>query len=483
MLGKILLRVLPVMTGLLLSGLYAFSQNILPPLQPEQDACGALLLCGGSFTTPYSYQGTGNVVDLSTTPCASGEDNSMWLKVTVAIGGSIEFRIIPIDTADDYDFAVVDITRSGCLSLSPSEVVRCNFNNNNPGSNPLGIVGLSDTGTTAFVQGGYFGNPFAQSITAVAGQTYLIMINNFGHDSTPGPSKGFTIDFSGSTATFLSNSPPAFEGVVKACSDSTVTVTLTTPVLCSSIAPDGSEFYITPSIPIAGATGQNCVNSGGYTSEVTVRFSSAAPPGKYGLYAQLGVNGTTLLNLCGDSLLQTNTTATVSIPFQVPRPVLDNYLPPDTTKCNYSTIPIAAEEGFVKYLWSSGQSTPVIEIIDPGTYFLTVTDSNACVGVDSISIKDSVCPQYVYLPSAFTPNGDGRNDLFRPKFAGAVSHYKFAIFDRWGRQVFESGNPSEGWNGTAGGRPQPEGVYVWMCIYELFQQPEKIQKGTVMLIR
>ena len=125
----------------------------------------------------------------------------------------------------------------------------------------------------------------------------------------------------------------------------------------------------------------------------------------------------------------------------------------------------------------------LIEIIDPGTYFLSVTDSNACVGIDSVNIKDSVCPQYVYLPSAFTPNGDGRNDIFRPVFAGAASHFKFAIFDRWGRQVFESSNPSEGWNGSAGGRPQPEGVYVWMCIYQLFQQPEKMQKGTVMLIR
>src|ERR1700749_461279 len=137
----IFLLFLPVITACLLSPTRSFSQNVLPPLQPEQDACGALLLCGGSFTTPYSYQGTGKVVDLSTTPCGSGEDNSIWLKVTVAIGGTIAFRIIPIDPSDDYDFAVAEITHSSCVTLSPSDVVRCNFNNNNPGSNPKGITG------------------------------------------------------------------------------------------------------------------------------------------------------------------------------------------------------------------------------------------------------------------------------------------------------------------------------------------------------
>jgi len=55
----------------------SFSQTVLPPDQPEQDACNALPLCGGKFFTPYSYQGQGLVNDLIQTPCGDGEDNSM----------------------------------------------------------------------------------------------------------------------------------------------------------------------------------------------------------------------------------------------------------------------------------------------------------------------------------------------------------------------------------------------------------------------
>ena len=193
----------------------SFSQTVLPADQPEQDACNALPLCGGKFFTPYSYQGTGLVNDLTQTPCGDGEDNSMWLKFSVVNAGQVVFQIIPLDTSDDYDFAVLDVTNTDCSKLSSSDVVRCNFNNNWSGSNALGIVGLSDTGTMTSVADGDTGWSFLAPINALAGHTYFIMINDFGPDANPGPSNGFTIDFSGSTATFQSNAPPAFQSIVK----------------------------------------------------------------------------------------------------------------------------------------------------------------------------------------------------------------------------------------------------------------------------
>jgi len=459
----------------------SFSQTLLPPDQPEQDACNALPLCGGKFFTPYSYQGQGLVMDLTSTPCGPyGEDNSMWLKVTVANAGQIVFKIIPVDTSDDYDFAVLNVTNVSCSQLSPSDVVRCNYNNNWPGSNPMGIVGLSDTSTITEVADGDTAFSFVAAINAVAGETYLIMINNFGPDANPGPSHGFTIDFSGSTATFQSNAPPALQNIVKHCSDSSVTVQLNEPIQCNSITADGSEFYITPTIPIAGASGVNCV-SGGYTSQVVIRFSGIATPGNYVLNAQPGTSSTTLVNLCGDAMTFTSTSST--LPFTVPAGVKDNYLPPDTTKCDYSTISVGSLRTFDSYLWSSGQSTSTIPILNPGLYTLQVTDSNGCMGTDSISITDSTCPQYVYLPNAFTPNGDGKNDIFRPVFAGAASTFRFAVYDRWGRAVFVTTTPGAGWDGTTGGRPQPAGTYVWECVYQLYKEPEHMQRGTVMLIR
>jgi len=456
----------------------AFSQTILPPDQPEQDACHALSLCGGKFFTPYSYQGTGRKVDLSNTPCASGEDNSMWLKVRIATPGTLAFRIIPKDTSDDYDFAVIDGTHANCSSLSPSDVVRCNFNNNEPGSNPLGIVGMSDTGKSAFIQGGFFGNPFLQAINANAGDTYLVMINNFGHDSNPGPSNGFTIDFSASTATFVADSLPAFQNFLPQCSDTTVVFSLNKPVLCSSIAADGSDFTISPFLPITGAAGVNCVGATGYTQEVIIHLGTHAAAGNYTLNAQKGSDGNTILDLCGDAMALPD-----ALPFTIPPPVTGKFLPPDTTKCIYSTISIVPTREFAGYAWSNGQTSPSIAVIDSGLYTLHVKDANGCLGADSIHISDSTCPQYVYIPTAFTPNGDGRNDVFRAVFAGPTSDFRLAIYDRWGRVVFETTDPFKGWDGTSGGNQQPGGTYAWVCIYRLYQHPQRMQRGTVILIR
>lgn len=453
----------------------------LPPDQPEQDACHALSLCGGKFFTPYSYSGTGRNLDLSSTPCGSGEDNSMWLKVVIATAGDLVFRIIPRDTSDDYDFAVLDATNANCSSLTQSEVVRCNFNNNWPGSNPLGIVGLNDSSTVQFVPDGYTGNSFCQSINAPAGHTYLIMINNFGHDSMPGPSNGFTIDFSGSTATFVPDSLPEFQASLQQCIDSSLTFSLNRPILCNSIAADGSQFTVSPFLPVTSASGVNCVNGNGYTQEIVLHFGVHAASGNYLLSAQKGTNGTTVLDLCGDGM-----SLPATLPFTIPPPITGKFLPPDTTKCSYSTITISSLREFVAYNWQHGSSAangPSIAVTDPGLYKLQVSDANGCTATDSIDIKDSTCPQFCFIPTAFTPNGDGKNDKFKAVFAGPTSDFKIAVYDRWGRVVFETTDPFLGWDGTTGGNPQPAGTYAYICIYRLYQQPQRMQRGTVILIR
>jgi gliding motility-associated-like protein len=471
---------MPAIAGCLLLPDHSFAQHVLPPNQPEQDACHALAICS-KFFTPYSYQGEGRVDDLPATPCGDGsaELNAVWIRVTIASAGLLAFDITPVDSTDDYDFAVLDITNENCDTLNPGEVIRCNFNGNVPGSNPMGIVGLSASSTVTEVQPGTFGNSFCEAIAVLPGQVYLIMVNNPGLIGPTGAGRGFTIDFSASTTAFEDTNPlPAFDGVVKTCSDSSVTIQLKAPVLCSSIAADGSEFYITPDIPIAGASGINCDGSQGYTSQVVISFVNHIPNGNYTLNVQNGTNRNTLLNIC-DGPIPLNSV----LPFLMAPPIPKGYLPPDTTKCDYSTLTVASLGAFLTYAWSSGQNTPAIQVLNPGEYKLIVTDSNGCIGTDSIAIKDSACPQYVYVPNAFTPNGDGRNDLFRAVLAGAVSEYTFAVYDRLGRMVFESNDPSVGWNGTTAGTQQPVGTYVWMCIYRLYQQPQRLQKGTVLLIR
>src|SRR5690606_14332587 len=109
-----------------------------------------------SFPTRRSsdLQGEGLGIDLAGTPCGGGEAESMWIRLEVTTPGSIVFTIAPISPEDDYDFAVIDITDVGCENMTSANVVACNFNNNNAGSNVNGVIGLNSTSTISYVLGG-----------------------------------------------------------------------------------------------------------------------------------------------------------------------------------------------------------------------------------------------------------------------------------------------------------------------------------------
>ncbi|MGZ8544705.1 MAG: T9SS type B sorting domain-containing protein [Flavisolibacter sp.] len=94
------------------------------------------------------------------------------------------------------------------------------------------------------------------------------------------------------------------------------------------------------------------------------------------------------------------------------------------------------------------------------------------------------CPCEVFVPTAFTPNNDGLNDLFRPKFACYAKNYKLSIFTRWGQVIYETSDVNQGWNGKRGAVGLPAAVYVWMIEYSNPNTKEKyLKKGTVALIR
>lgn len=90
----------------------------------------------------------------------------------------------------------------------------------------------------------------------------------------------------------------------------------------------------------------------------------------------------------------------------------------------------------------------------------------------------------IAVPTAFTPNNDGRNDRFAPHNALKGDNYRFQVFNRWGQRVFFSRNWRDKWDGTLNGQPQPAAVYVWMLEYTHRDTGKQVfEKGTVMLIR
>jgi gliding motility-associated-like protein len=160
-----------------------------------------------------------------------------------------------------------------------------------------------------------------------------------------------------------------------------------------------------------------------------------------------------------------------------------NFLKATDSICTDDGLAILSLRPYASYLWSNGETAGKIFVQEPGTYWLTATNSDGCSGTESISVFEKKCITDIYVPSAFTPNNDGQNDVFKPVIYRTVKQYRFAIYNRWGAQVFQTTNPQTGWSGYIGGNPQANGSFVWTCYYQFQGSEPKFAKGTVVLIR
>lgn len=159
------------------------------------------------------------------------------------------------------------------------------------------------------------------------------------------------------------------------------------------------------------------------------------------------------------------------------------FLPGDTLLCSYDKLTVRSLKSFSSYQWSSGASASSITVSQPGTYWLQVKDVNGCVGRDSIIISPKDCMKGCYVPTAFSPNKDGKNDIFRPLLFGNVKKYQFTIYNRWGQIVFQTTELNKSWDGTVAGILQEPNVFLWTCTYQFEGEEVKTERGTVMLVR
>lgn len=140
-----------------------------------------------------------------------------------------------------------------------------------------------------------------------------------------------------------------------------------------------------------------------------------------------------------------------------------------------------SSSGQLQYLWQDGNTSSKYTVSQPGNYWVRAT--NVCnTAVDSVTIyKD--CDFPVYIPTAFTPNNDGLNDVFRIGNMNAQQLVALRIYNRWGQLLFFSANESGGWNGSFNGSPQPTAVYVYVLRYRNRGGLLRELKGTFALIR
>lgn len=144
-----------------------------------------------------------------------------------------------------------------------------------------------------------------------------------------------------------------------------------------------------------------------------------------------------------------------------------------------------------KYQWvpSAGVScdTCPSTIASPSVttwYHVIVTDSNNCTSVDSVLITVKENCGAVFVPDAFSPNGDGQNDILYVMCNPAcVSGLTFNIYDRWGNLIFKTSDPAVGWDGTYHGKPMNTGTYVYILKYTDDKGSAQSGKGNIALVR
>lgn len=127
-------------------------------------------------------------------------------------------------------------------------------------------------------------------------------------------------------------------------------------------------------------------------------------------------------------------------------------------------------------------TSQVVTISESTEVVVTAENNQGCVDTARLSIAVMMPDEDIYIPSAFTPNNDGLNDVFRV-YGNSVVQAEIWIFNQWGEMIFRSEGATAGWNGTHDGKLQPSGVYIYVAKVTL-QSGEVLQrKGAINLIR
>ena len=158
-----------------------------------------------------------------------------------------------------------------------------------------------------------------------------------------------------------------------------------------------------------------------------------------------------------------------------------NFLPADQPLCYGNTLKLSIS-GYQSYLWSTGSVSNQITIFNAGTYYLIVTDSHNCKGTDTLNLVRKNCIP-ILIPNAFTPNRDGRNDIFKPTINQDIVNYSMVVYNRFGQKIFESHDYGKGWDGTLKGKDQPLSTYAYRITFTNIFGYTYDERGTVILIR
>jgi gliding motility-associated-like protein len=364
---------------LLLVALVSFSSSYAQVVPNNQDCLGAIPICQGVYVQNNSYVGTGNIpneINAGISCLLSGEKNDVWYVFTVQTSGILNFTITPNNLADDYDWAVYNLTNHTCaqIATTASIEVSCNYSGLAGPTGPNGLAGAQNN------------PPFA----VTAGQTYVLNVSNFSSTQS-----GYTFDVGATTATIFDASPPYLKEIVTTpagaqitCGLGKITAKFSENIHCNSL--DTLDLAIKcPNNIQHKITAVQCKSTGAYSNlfDITV-FPAFTDSGKHALYLTR-FDSTAITDLCNNPAISNTSTTNDTVPFVV-KGLLKTMQQTNVNCFGDSTgfAKINPSNGTSPYLYS-WLTTPVktsqsISQLKAGYYTCIVKDAKGC------SIRDSV---------------------------------------------------------------------------------------------
>lgn len=304
-------------------------------------------LCGGKYL-PAPTCNTNVVSDV----------NPFWYKFTCFKSGTLGFQITPHTNSEDYDWQLFDVTgqNPNAVYSNINLVVSCNW------SGEGGATGASNAGSQLFVCDG-FGKPlWSRMPDLVQGHEYLLLVSHFTNTQS-----GYNLSFNGGTAIITDSTDPKLGIAEASCSGDVVRLKLNKKMKCSSIAANGSDFYLMPgNIPVSGVVGFGC--AGGFDSDsLELKLSAPLSPGNYSVHVKQGSDNNTVLDYC-DKPIQLSDFANFSILPLAPTP-MDSLVP---VKCKPQSLKLV----FSKPVLCSSVAPDGSDFTVSGPYNITISGAS-----------------------------------------------------------------------------------------------------------
>lgn len=438
-------------------------------------------------TTTYSVVGTDvngctntASVTITVVPCAVPNVDFLASDTTICVGDCINYTDLSTNNPTTWSW-----TFSGAATATSNVQNPTNICYNSPGVFAVTLFASNANGSGSLTKTGYITvNPppaaFAGAdITICNGQqTTLNGSGGVGYLWQPGnqPTSSYTVT-PASTTTYTLTVTDA----IGCTAQDQVTVTVQTCTFPTS------AFTASETNFCAGTCIDFTDNSTGSPTGWSWQFPGATPStstqqNPSGIcYNTPGTYTITLIVTNAFGADTTTTTVTAGAP-----PTADAGTAVSIAIGNQTTL--TATGGTGTYSWSpatglgspNSASTTASPTVTT-TYTVTFTDANGCAGSDTVTVF--VVEAYgIFIPTNFSPNGDGANDQLFVYGAG-IKTLEFAVYNRFGEKVFESTSVNDGWDGTYKGKPENNGVFAWYCTATFYDGTMQTLKGDVTLTR